>query len=68
VWGGFSESDRAALRQLGWRDTLDRRHLADIPTLEARLAKAQAQARREREERNANTSVPRRALVSQRVS
>src|SRR4029453_7706405 len=53
VWGGFSESDRAALRQIGWRDTLDKGRLADIGTLEARLARAQAKVRREREQRHA---------------
>jgi WhiB family redox-sensing transcriptional regulator len=42
VWGGFSENDRALLRGLGWRDTLDRHRLADIPTLERRLKGARA--------------------------
>jgi WhiB family redox-sensing transcriptional regulator len=59
VWGGFSESDRAALRQIGWRDTLDRRHMADVSTLEARLARVQAKVRREREQRHANSAAAR---------
>jgi WhiB family redox-sensing transcriptional regulator len=42
VWGGFSENDRTMLRSLGWRDTLDKRRLADIPILERRLKRARA--------------------------
>ena len=44
VWGGFSENDRAMLRELGWRDTLDRRRLADVPALERRLDRARSRA------------------------
>jgi WhiB family transcriptional regulator, redox-sensing transcriptional regulator len=66
VWGGFSESDRAALRQVGWRDTLDTRRMADIGTLEARLARVQAKVRREREQRHGNASA--RRPVMQRIS
>jgi len=44
VWGGFSENDRSLLRDLGWRDTLDRRRLADVSTLERRLERARATA------------------------
>lgn len=42
VWGGFSENDRSLLRDLGWRDTLDRRRLADVSRLERRLERARA--------------------------
>jgi len=44
VWGGFSENDRSLLRDLGWQDTLDRRRLADVSTLERRLERARAMA------------------------
>jgi WhiB family redox-sensing transcriptional regulator len=37
VWGGFSEHDRSLLREVGWRDTLGTRRLADIGRLERRL-------------------------------
>jgi len=46
VWGGFSENDRSLLRDLGWRDTLDPVRLADVPTLERRLARARLSAQR----------------------
>jgi WhiB family redox-sensing transcriptional regulator len=51
VWGGYSENDRATLRELGWRDTLDRRSLTDVHRLDERLARVAARKRREREER-----------------
>ena len=51
VWGGFSENDRFLLRELGWRDTLDRHRLADLDVLERRMAKAREKAQRQRERR-----------------
>jgi len=45
VWGGFSESDRVLLRQLGWRDAVSDNRLADVAKLERRLARARAQAK-----------------------
>lgn len=42
VWGGFSETERAMLRDLGWRDTLDPRRLADVARLERRIERARA--------------------------
>ena len=42
VWGGFSENERAMLRDLGWRDTLDPRRLADVARLERRIERARA--------------------------
>ncbi len=56
VWGGFSENDRSMLRQLGWQDTLDRRRLADISTLERRLARARALAQEAKDRRDAPMS------------
>jgi WhiB family transcriptional regulator, redox-sensing transcriptional regulator len=50
VWGGFSENDRYLLREVGWRDTLDNHRLADLATLERRMARARDKARREREQ------------------
>jgi len=44
VWGGFSETERAMLRDLGWRDTLDRRRLVDVSRLERRIERARARA------------------------
>src|SRR5258706_228891 len=37
VWGGFSETERAMLREVGWRDTLDQHRLADVDRLERRI-------------------------------
>ena len=37
VWGGFSEHDRSVLREVGWRDALDPRRMADVVRLESRL-------------------------------
>jgi WhiB family redox-sensing transcriptional regulator len=37
VWGGFSENDRARLRDVGWRDAVGRDRLVDIRRLERRL-------------------------------
>jgi WhiB family redox-sensing transcriptional regulator len=44
VWGGFSETERAMLRELGWRDTLDHRRLVDVSRLERRIERARARA------------------------
>jgi WhiB family redox-sensing transcriptional regulator len=44
VWGGFSETERAMLRDLGWRDTLDPRRLADVARLERRIEQARVRA------------------------
>lgn len=46
VWGGFSESDRALLREVGWRDTVDASRLADVSKLERRVAEARARVAR----------------------
>jgi Transcription factor WhiB. len=37
VWGGFTETERARLRDAGWRDTLGENGLVDIDMLERRL-------------------------------
>jgi WhiB family redox-sensing transcriptional regulator len=37
VWGGFSENDRARLREVGWRDAVGLDRLVDIRRLERRL-------------------------------
>jgi WhiB family redox-sensing transcriptional regulator len=52
VWGGFSESDRSMLRELGWRDAIDGRRLADVSTLERRLRRARAKAQEAKERRD----------------
>lgn len=44
VWGGFSETERAMLRDLGWRDTVGSERLADVGRLERRLQRAKARA------------------------
>jgi WhiB family transcriptional regulator, redox-sensing transcriptional regulator len=46
VWGGFSEHDRSMLREVGWRDTLDRRRMADISRLERRLKRVRQRVER----------------------
>jgi len=46
VWGGFSEHDRSLLREVGWRDTLDRRRVADIARLERRLMRVRLRLER----------------------
>jgi WhiB family transcriptional regulator, redox-sensing transcriptional regulator len=51
VWGGFSENDRATLREMGWRDALDRRRLIDVDRLDERLAKVAVRKQRDRERR-----------------
>jgi WhiB family redox-sensing transcriptional regulator len=42
VWGGFTETDRARLREAGWRDALGEDGLVDIAMLERRLDQAAA--------------------------
>jgi WhiB family redox-sensing transcriptional regulator len=44
VWGGFSESERTMLRDLGWQDTLNHRRLVDVGRLERRIERARARA------------------------
>ena len=44
VWGGFSETERAMLRDLGWRDALNHRRLVEISRLERRIERARARA------------------------
>jgi len=52
VWGGFSENERATLRELGWQDTVDpRRRLTDVERLDERLAKVAARKQREKDRR-----------------
>ena len=46
VWGGFSEHDRTMLREVGWRDTLDRRRMADVSRLERRLKRVRQRVER----------------------
>ena len=38
VWGGFTETERARLRDAGWRDTVGHNRLVDVSRLERRLA------------------------------
>jgi WhiB family transcriptional regulator, redox-sensing transcriptional regulator len=38
VWGGFTEAERARLRETGWQDTVGRNRLVDVSRLERRLA------------------------------
>ena len=51
VWGGFSEHDRTLLRELGWQDTLDNHRMADLATLDTRLARLRRQQQQVRERR-----------------
>ncbi len=37
VWGGFTETERARLRDAGWRDTIGDERLVDVSRLERRL-------------------------------
>jgi WhiB family redox-sensing transcriptional regulator len=37
VWGGFTESERARLRDAGWRDTLGTDRLVDVARLDRRV-------------------------------
>jgi len=37
VWGGFTEGDRAKLRETGWRDTVGVDRMVDVKRLERRL-------------------------------
>lgn len=61
VWGGYSENDRATLRDLGWRDTVDDQRLADVPTLDRRLAYARAKAQEAKDRRDAAAHHKRRS-------
>ncbi len=68
VWGGFSENDRSMLRDLGWQDTLDRRRLADVSTLERRLSRARAKAQEAKERRELSHRIGSGAKVGARVA
>jgi WhiB family transcriptional regulator, redox-sensing transcriptional regulator len=37
VWGGFTETERARLREVGWRDAVGDDRLVDVEVLEQRL-------------------------------
>lgn len=37
VWGGFTETERARLREAGWRDTIGHDRLVNVRALERRL-------------------------------
>ena len=43
VWGGFSEADRAVLRDVGWRDTVGTARVVDVSTLQRRLDRRRPQ-------------------------
>lgn len=65
VWGGYSESDRAVLRDVGWRDAVDpERRLADVPALDRRLARARAKAQEAKDRRDAKANQARRVDVN----
>jgi len=64
VWGGYTENDRATLRDVGWRDTVGQERLADVPTLDERLAGARAEAQRAKDRRMANAQRRRVTAVS----
>jgi WhiB family redox-sensing transcriptional regulator len=40
VWGGFTETERARLREAGWRDAVGDDQLVDVAELEQRLGPA----------------------------
>lgn len=40
VWGGFTETERSRLREVGWRDAVGPDRLVDIARLERRLRPA----------------------------
>jgi WhiB family redox-sensing transcriptional regulator len=44
VWGGFTETERGMLRELGWQDAFDHRRLVDVNRLERRIERARARA------------------------
>ncbi len=44
VWGGFSETERAMLRELGWRDAIGAHRLVDVSRLERKIERARARA------------------------
>jgi WhiB family redox-sensing transcriptional regulator len=59
VWGGFSESDRALLEQIGWRDTFDRRtRRVDVVKLERRLDRIRARRAAEAARIGSATAAP----------
>jgi WhiB family transcriptional regulator, redox-sensing transcriptional regulator len=51
VWGGFSESDRVLLNDMGWRDAIDDGQLADVAVLDRLLAAARERVRLQRDGR-----------------
>ena len=42
VWGGFTETERARLRDVGWRDAVGADRLVDVTRLERRVRPAGA--------------------------
>jgi WhiB family transcriptional regulator, redox-sensing transcriptional regulator len=44
VWGGFSETERTMLRDLGWQDTIGANRLVDVSRLERKIERARARA------------------------
>jgi WhiB family redox-sensing transcriptional regulator len=42
VWGGFTETDRSALRDVGWRDTVGEDRLVDVGRLRQRVDRVRA--------------------------
>jgi WhiB family redox-sensing transcriptional regulator len=60
VWGGFTETERTMLRDLGWQDTLNQRRLVDVARLEGRIKRARARAALAKT-RAAGTHVPQQA-------
>jgi WhiB family redox-sensing transcriptional regulator len=44
VWGGFTETERTMLRDLGWQDTIGARRLVDVSRLDRRIERARARA------------------------
>jgi WhiB family redox-sensing transcriptional regulator len=68
VWGGFSEHDRTLLRELGWQDTLDNSRMADVATLEVRLARLRRHQQQAREERERQRELASALPASRRAS
>src|SRR4029450_8391295 len=44
VWGGFSETERTMLRDLGWQDTIGANRLVDVSRLDRKIERARARA------------------------
>jgi WhiB family transcriptional regulator, redox-sensing transcriptional regulator len=44
VWGGFSETERTMLRDLGWQDTIGANRLFGVSRLERKIERARARA------------------------